>query len=476
MLRSAIPFRKSVHTHLTSAFLFALITLLAPTLISQAHAQSKNASATEEVPDAAAGLSRSKKAVEVPHTTPDTQISGRLERIFQATGWFTNPVVESREGIVTLKGTVAQKSQREWAENLARDTEGVIAVVNSIEVPAGQWFDVRPVEQETKLLFKKFLSFTPYLLASVLVMIVVVFASIFAMRLGRKTAEKRVRNSLLIEIISKLFALPVVLLGLYLVLRISGLTGIAVTILGGTGAIGLIAGFAMKNILENYFTGVMLSVSNPYSVGDTIRVNGQLGVVQTLTTRGTVLVDFDGNHVIIPNSTIYNTTVINESSNPSTRVKFSIGIAYDVPPAKVRETILSALKEAKDILDKPDSLVMMSGFGASAINYDVYFWIDSRRSSGMKMKSLAMELVRAKLCEARITIPGEVREIVFNNPEVLNNPEVSQNPERFRNSTWGQIRDDAGERTSQAGTHIENRELLNEAEKGRGVNHGDRLI
>ncbi len=444
-----------------------LLTVITFGSLEAAHAQVTTKAANpalNDVADSAAGISRSKQPVDVPHSTSDKQISARLMRIFEATGWFTAPSVESREGIVTIKGTVQQRSQREWAENLTRDTAGVIAVVNSIEVPAGQWFDVRPVEQETRLLAKKFLSFTPYLLASIIVLVVVAICSVFAMRIGRKAAEKRVRNSLLIEIISKLFALPVVLIGLYLVLRISGLTGVAVTILGGTGAIGLIVGFAMKNILENYFTGVMLSVSNPYSVGDTIAVNGQKGVVQTLTTRGTVLVDFDGNHIIIPNSTIYGTTVINETSNPSTRVKFSIGIDYAESPAKVRSTILSALKETKDILDKPESIVMMSSFGASAIIYDVYFWISSTKSSGMRMKSLAMELVRSKLCEANIRIPGEVREIIMRDTEAEKTRSLSQESSLTRANS------------NEEETGIENEGLLKEAEKGRGVNHGEKLL
>lgn len=161
----------------------------------------------------------------------------------------------------------------------------------------------------------------------------------------------------------------------------------------------------------------MLSVSNPYAVGDSIIVNGKKGVVQTLTTRGTVLVDDNGNHVIIPNSTIYGTTVVNETTNPSTRVKFQIGIGYDESPKRVRELILFAIKEAKGVFEKPESQVLMSAFGASAITYDISFWIDSRKSSGSKMKSLVMELIRLKLSENQIKIPGEVREIIFPNGE-----------------------------------------------------------
>lgn len=421
---------------------------------------------TTQVPDSASGISRSNHAVTVPHETADREIVARLQRIFVATGWFKSPVVESREGIVTLKGQVQQKSQREWAESLTRDTEGVIAVINSIEVPAGQWFDIRPAEQETRSLIKKFFSFTPYILASILVLLIVAGFSIVATRVGRKFAVQKFHNALMIELVAKLFALPVIVLGLYLVLKISGLTGMAVTVLGGTGALGLVAGFAMKNILENYFSGVMLSISNPYSVGDVITVNGKRGVVRTLTTRGTVLIDFDGNHIIIPNSTIYGTTVVNETANPSVRVKFSLRLGYDVSPKKARELILSAIKETTDVLGKPESLVLLSDFEATNIVYDVTFWIDTKKSSGAKMKSVVMERIRAKFCEAQIKISGDVQKI-----SIVKEPE--QPPSQ---KAEGSVAPGKDTTVADTETSIESDGLLDEARKGRDIDHGGKLL
>jgi small-conductance mechanosensitive channel len=261
-------------------------------------------------------------------------------------------------------------------------------------------------------------------------------------------------------------------------LRISGLTGIAVTVVGGTGALGLVAGFALKNILENYFSGVMLSVSNPYNVGDVITVNGKKGVVQTLTTRGTVLVDFDGNHIIIPNSTIYGNTIVNETANPSTRVRFPIGIDYAESPKRVREVILSAIKEAKDVLDKPESLVLMSEFAASAIVYDVFFWIDSRKSSSSRMKSLVMELVRHRLKEQKIKIPGEVRELVISSSDQISQSAMSLGKAPQSEADANHASQAAAPETPPAPseTELESHGLLNEANKGRTIAHGEKLI
>ena len=281
-------------------------------------------------------IARAEKNIPIAFAPHDGEIAQRLTRILKVTGWFTDLHVQCREGVVTLSGVAQAPNQSQWAEALARDTDEVVAVINNITVQRGSLLDLTPAEKETENIAKRAVAFLPYLVSSILVILLFSFLSKIVTKLARHTAEARLDNVLMVELVSRLAALPVVIMGLYLILRLCGLTGIAATVLGGTGAIGLIAGFAMQNILANYFAGLMLSLRNPYTTGDVITVAGQTGVVQKLTTRGTILVDFDGNHIIIPNSTIYNNIIVNATSNPKTRVKFTVGISYNDLVAKAR--------------------------------------------------------------------------------------------------------------------------------------------
>src|SRR5690606_3279323 len=124
-------------------------------------------------------------------------------------------------------------------------------------------------------------------------------------------------------------AAPVLLIGIYLVLRITGLTKIAATVVGGTGLIGLILGFAFRDIVENFLASVLISIQRPFRLGETIQVLNFTGVVQAVTTRGTVLMTLEGNHVQIPNTTIYKEAIVNLSANPNIRMDFMVGIGYD---------------------------------------------------------------------------------------------------------------------------------------------------
>ncbi len=301
------PFQKSFITTL-SLFLGGLFFSLAVNAQLGAGAGSTTPAETKE----SSGIARSEKDVPVPQPKPDSAIAQRLTRILTLTGWFENLKVTSQEGIVTLSGKVSAVSQRDWAVDLANDADGVVAVINKVEIAEGGWFDLTSTKNELKSLWKSFFAFIPHLvIALVILSFSVVLFRIFS-GLNKKFWATRITNPILTEVVGKLGALPILLLGLYLVLQVLGLTGLAFTLLGGTGALGLIAGFAFKNILENYFSGIMLSLRKPFVIGDMIEVAGEKGIVFKMTTRGTTLIDAEGKHILIPNSTIFTSIIRND--------------------------------------------------------------------------------------------------------------------------------------------------------------------
>ena len=97
----------------------------------------------------------------------------------------------------------------------------------------------------------------------------------------------------------------VFLFGVYIILRVSGLTQLALTVVGGTGLIGLAVGIAFRDITENFLASVFLSLQRPFATGDLIEVTSVTGYVQQLNVRTTILMTLDGNLVQIPNATVY---------------------------------------------------------------------------------------------------------------------------------------------------------------------------
>jgi small-conductance mechanosensitive channel len=341
----------------------------------------------------------------------DAAIRERLERILSASRRYEGLGVEVREGIVFLSGSAATEGHVEWASNLARRTEDVVAVVNDIEhVPAATESVVRG---EARALWEGLVRSLPLVgVGLVLLALAVGLAGLVSRAVGYGVS--RLTGSRLLQSVArKLVAVLVVLGGVVLFLRVTGLTGVAVTVVSGTGLLGLIIGFAFRDIAENFLASVLLSVQTPFRLGDVIEVEGYVGVVQRVSARGTVLVDFDGNHIQIANATVYKSTIQNRTANPKMRLHFVVGVGYDTPVAEAQSVTLRPLVEHSAVLDDPEPLVLVEELGASTVNLKVYFWVDVQKHSLIKVRSSVMRRVLAAMSEAGVSMPDDAREVIF---------------------------------------------------------------
>jgi small-conductance mechanosensitive channel len=358
-------------------------------------------------------LEATDQTVKVDGGAGDEAIARRLRGILDASGRYDELTVDVRDGLVFLSGLTDRTDYKAWAADLAQRTEDVVAVVNDIEVRAGPAFDQTPVRREAMELWREFVRSLPLIGLGLVLLLLSLGVARIAGRLFDWPLRALTDSRLLRAVLGKLVSVLVILGGVVLFLRLSGLTAVAATVLGGTGLFGLIVGFAFRDIAENFLASILLSVQTPFRLGDVIEVEGYTGVVQKVTVRGTVLVDFDGNHVQIANATVYKATLKNYTANPNMRIHFVIGIGYDASVKVAQDVIRRLLLDHSAVLDDPEPLVLVDDLGASTINIKVYFWINGHEHSALKMKSSIMRLTLRKVEQAGISLPDEAREIIF---------------------------------------------------------------
>lgn len=351
--------------------------------------------------------------VEVQPVAKDDEIRQRIADILKTTSWFGEPKVTVQQGIVFLKGTTENDESKLWAGNLAKNTEGVVAVVNQIEVAPTKVWDFDSTFQVLNDLSRGFVRFLPLIVVSV---VVIALSWIFAkltVYLLRRGLLARSLNQLLREVMARAGGMLVMLAGLYLVLRIAGLTQLALTVVGGTGLIGLVLGIAFRDITENFLASLFLSLQQPFREGDLIEVANVTGYVQRLTSRTTVLMTLEGNQAQVPNSTVFKSTIRNFTSNPNRRDDFIVGIGYDDSIPFAQEVALKVLVDHPAVLQEPEPLVLVENLGPSTVNLRVYFWLDGSRHSWGKVKSSVIRLVKRAFQDAEISLPDEAREVTF---------------------------------------------------------------
>lgn len=353
------------------------------------------------------------QAVKVVPEASDAEIEERLRRILKSTGWFEATRVSVQDGVVFLDGTTGTKEHRAWAGALAQKTQGAVAVVNRIEASADVSSTLGRAGEEFETFYRQVVRAWPLVaLGALIILATWMIARLVALGVRRFFAS-RMDSPLLLSLVARAFSIPVLLLGVYFVLQFSGLTRLALTLLGGTGLIGIIVGFGLRDIAENFLASVLLSVRNPFSSGDLIDVGGHTGVVQNLNARSTVLLSLDGNHVQIPNSTVYKSIIKNYSSVPRRRAGFTVGIGYDSSAARAQVLIAEVLRAHPAVLEKPEPLVLVEGLGAATVNLRIYYWFDSAIYSPYKINSALLRQTKTALLDGGIELPDAAREVIF---------------------------------------------------------------
>jgi small-conductance mechanosensitive channel len=315
--------------------------------------------------------------------------------------------------VVFLAGQTDREEMRTLAAELAKRTEGVAAVVNNIELRQDPTWSLKPARAELERLMKQMIRALPLLLIAAVLLAVFYFAARLAARLVGQLVSGATDSLILSNVVRKAAGLLVMIFGVYLALRVTGLSRIALAIVSGTGLMGLVLGFAFRDIAENFLASILLSIQRPFRIGDVIEVDGHTGVVRKVTSRGTLLIDFDGNHIQIANSIVYKNTIKNLTANPKMRLSFTVGIGYDANLSVAQDVARGVLLAHPAVFDDPEPLVLVETLGSSTVVLRLYFWIDVTRYSILKVKSAVMRLVLKELTAAGISMPDDAREVIF---------------------------------------------------------------
>ena len=351
--------------------------------------------------------------VDVTPVARDEEIGRRLQSVLDATGWFTGAQVRVDAGVVFLSGQTESEELRKWAGDLARNTQAVVAVANRIEVPPPDVWDLRPAWAGLLALWREFVHSLPFFIFGLIILALSVGAGIIATRAVAAILAPRIEARLLRSVFARGAGVLVVLAGTYVVLRVSGLTQLALTVVGGTGLVGLALGIAFRDITENFLASVFLSMQRPFETGDLVEIAGVTGYVQQLNVRTTILMTLDGNLVQIPNATVYKSNLLNFTSSANRREDFVVGIDYEVLITDAQEIARQVLAKHPAVLQDPEPSVLVDSLGPSAVNLRVYFWMNGREHSWLKVRSSVIRLVKRAFQEHGISMPDDAREVIF---------------------------------------------------------------
>lgn len=238
-----------------------------------------------------------------------------------------------------------------------------------------------------------------------LVILASTFTNLLKSRILRITGINRGSQ----EAIAVLAKYSLIFIGAVVILQIWGLDLSSLALLAS--ALGVGIGLGLQNIAKDFVSGLIMVFERPVQVGDFVDFGEFLGTVERIGARSTEIRTIDHVSIIVPNSRFLEEEVINWSHrNPVSRLRLPVGVSYSSHPPNVREALLHACAENKQILHSPSPQVFFKGFGDSALEFELLVWI-SQPSKQYNIKSELYFAIEASLKRYGIEVPFPQRDL-----------------------------------------------------------------
>lgn len=342
----------------------------------------------------------------------DALITQRLRSIYDELEGLDAVEVLSQSGVVTLKGQVANSQSAEEAVALAERVEGVILVRDQIERLRDLESNLSPAVEGLSDTLAEARASSPLLAVAFVLFLGIALAGHLLAR-WKSLWRTVLPNVFLAELVSQAVRVIAIILGLVSALNLLGANALMGTILGGAGVVGIAIGFAVRDTLENYVASIMLSLRQPFRSNDHVVIGEHEGIVMRLTSRATILMTMDGNHLRIPNADVFKGTILNYTRNPERRFDFALGVDAEDDPAEGIETGVGALVSLPFLLSKREPFGAIEEVGDSSIILRFYAWVDQRETDFLKARSLAIRAAKDALEASGFTLPEPIYRLRF---------------------------------------------------------------
>ncbi len=174
------------------------------------------------------------------------------------------------------------------------------------------------------------------------------------------------------------------------------------SIIAALGAAGLAVGLALQGTLQNIAAGIMLLILRPFRVGEYIETTNVKGYIKEIGLFATEMRTADGLYLMAPNSTLWNTPIINHSREPDRRQQLSVTMGEKIDIDLARKTILDILKADQRIKTTPAPKIFLDELAVDQAVLNIEYWAIT--TSWSDVRHDVVSKLKARLAEPDITI------------------------------------------------------------------------
>jgi small conductance mechanosensitive channel len=257
----------------------------------------------------------------------------------------------------------------------------------------------------------------PALVTALVIIMLTRYAAQFtrniADRIGRKTLNSKSLQFLLRKtahittwIVGIVFACVVAFPGLRLgdIIATLGLGSVAI-------------GFAFQDIFKNFLAGILILIQQPFRIDDQIVVGDYEGTVEKIDIRTTQILTYDGERILMPNSTVFTSAVRVRTAFNQRRTDLAVGVDYNTSLPEAKRILQQTIEKVEGVLENKAPEIDLVSFGDSSIDFIVRYWTNSRQIQVRQVQTRAIMAIKQALDAADISIPYPIRTLYFYNQD-----------------------------------------------------------
>lgn len=258
---------------------------------------------------------------------------------------------------------------------------------------------------------KGFFEHLPYLIVSIVVVLIFMLLSRVAKKMVIKLGRPSIVDDVLVNILSSLAGFAVTTFGVFVAAVVLFPDFNASKLIAGLGIGSVAVGFAFKDILQNFFAGLLILWQKPFTVGQQIYTQDYYGTVEDINVRATEIKTFDGQRIVIPNGAIYTNPIKVITAYDKRRTQITVGVSYNSHMETVRSLIEGVLTRVEGVGQSPKPWIYMNEFGDSSVNFEVFYWTSPWQADTLRVKNEVMTGIWDAFDEHDIEIPFPQRDL-----------------------------------------------------------------
>ncbi|MXQ08116.1 mechanosensitive ion channel [Alphaproteobacteria bacterium GH1-50] len=352
-------------------------------------------------------------AIEVGETAiSDTQIADRINAVLAEIEGFDSITVAVSAGVVRLQGEVLDQVAEAELVRIVERVEGVVAIDNELTQTTDLNERLAPaVERLVDRVDRLFANAPIFGVALAALAAISVLGWLLTTRLT--FWQRLAPNRFIADIYRAVARIAFVLLGVIVALDILNATALIGAVLGAAGVVGLAVGFAVRDTVENFIASILLSLRQPFRPNDVVEIDGETGSVARLTSRATILISPDGNHIRIPNSTVFKGKIVNFTRDPQRRFVFKLGVDADADLTAALAVSVEALEGLDFILSEPPIGAWVDEVGDSNVVLSFAAWVDQTQTNFLKARGEAIRVTKTALESSGFGLPEPIYRLKF---------------------------------------------------------------